>query len=135
MDGIKTFYVNISNNKIIKIEDIIFKNNTGILLFKTTKDIDKELIKIIKQYGKDLSSLHSFQEIKQSIMNIIKNWYYWYYKKNNKNIDNCLLTKILSQIDMYKQEDFMFIKLMNEDEYNKLRNVNKTLKQIKKQNR
>jgi len=26
----------------------------------------------------------------------------------------------------------MFIKLMNEDEYNKLRNVNKTLKQIKK---
>jgi endo-1,4-beta-mannosidase len=93
MDGIKTFYVNISNNKIIKIEDIIFKNNTGILLFKTTKDIDKELIKIIKQYGKDLSSLHSFQEIKSKIMNIIKNWY---YNKYHKIIDNCLLTKILN---------------------------------------
>ena len=132
IDELKQFYVNVSNNKIINIDNIIFKNNNGFLLFSNTKDIDKNLIKIIKNNGKELSSSNSIQEIRQKLMNIIKNWY---YNKNNKIIENCLLTKILNQIELYKQEDFMFIRLMNEEEYSKLRNVNKTLSQIKRQNK
>ena len=131
-DELKQFYVNVSNNKIINIDNIIFKNNNGFLLFSNTKDIDKNLIKIIKNNGKELSSSNSIQEIRQKLINIIKNWY---YNKYNKIIENCLLTKILNQIELYKQEDFMFIRLMNEEEYSKLRNVNKTLSQIKRQNK
>lgn len=131
-DELKQFYVNVSNNKIINIDNIIFKNNNGFLLFSNTKDIDKNLIKIIKNNGKELSSSNSIQEIRQKLMNIIKNWY---YNKYNKIIENCLLTKILNYIELYKQEDFMFIRLMNEEEYSKLRNVNKTLSQIKRQNK
>lgn len=131
-DELKQFYVNVSNNKIIYIDDIIFKNNNGVLLFNTKKDLDKELIRIIKNNGNELQSLYSKQEIKQKLINIIKNWY---YNKHKCVIDNCLLTKILNQIELYKQENFMFIRLMNEDEYKKLINVNKTLTQIKRQNK
>lgn len=131
-DGLKTFYVNVSNNQIIDIDNIIFKNNNGFLLFNNTQDFDETLIKIIKNNGKELASLNSIQEIKSKLINIIKNWY---YRKYRKIIDNCLLTKILNQIELYKQEDFMFIRLMNEEEYKKLKNVNNTLSEIKKQNK
>jgi hypothetical protein len=63
-DELKQFYVNVSNNKIININNIIFKNNNGFLLFSNTKDIDKNLIKIIKNNGKELSSSNSIQEIR-----------------------------------------------------------------------
>ena len=127
----QNFYLNLSNDKIININDIIFENNLGILVIEKIEKIDKDLQKIIKKYLIDLQELESTQDIKSKIINISKN----YTKQKYGEVNNCLVSKILNQVYFYNKNEYIFIKMMDIEDYDKYNNVNKTLNQIKKQNK